>query len=144
ITLFMCAGAFTTVTGLKDSSDTRGFGRRMPLLFGAFFVGAASIGGLPLFGGMWAKLFLSQGGAEGGAIWAIAALGLSSLLGVGYLLAIPIRAFFAPGGMAHISEATTPRLVILPPVLTAACVVILFFLAGPIHDYAAPAFGAAP
>ncbi len=141
ITLFMCAGAFYTATHYNDVSDTRGFGRKMPFLFGAFFVAALSITGLPPVGGMWAKLFLSAGAAEAGAWWALLALILSSLLNVGYLIVIPVRAFFASGEKAAASTATAPPLTILPPVLTATIALVLFFLAGPIYDYVAPVFG---
>lgn len=142
ITLFMCAGAFYSATHMTEVNDTRGFGRKMPWLFGAFLVGALSISGLPPFGGMWTKLFLSAGAAESGAYWAIGALILSTLLNVAYLIAIPVRAFFSPATHDPSAFHDAPRLTVLPPVLTAAAVVVLFFLAGPIYDYVAPVLGA--
>ncbi len=143
IVLFMCAGAFTTATGLKGTDDTKGYGKRMPFLFGAFFVASLSIAGLPPLAGMWAKLFLAQGAGESGAYWALAALSLSTMLTLAYLVIIPVRAFLSPQ-TAEPEEGRTgqaPRLTVLPAVLAAAGAFLLFFLAGPIYDYAAPAFG---
>jgi multicomponent Na+:H+ antiporter subunit D len=143
ITLFMCAGAFTTATHMTEVSDTRGFGRRMPLLFAAFLIAAVSITGLPPLGGMWTKLFLSMGAAESGAVWALVALIVSTLLNVAYLIAIPVRAFLTPAAKDPASYAAPPRLTVLPPALTALATLVLFFLAGPIYDYISPVFGGA-
>jgi multicomponent Na+:H+ antiporter subunit D len=101
ITLFFAAGAILVVTHKKQVSELDGLGRQMPLTFAFFTVGALSIIGLPIFGGMWSKWYLLSGSAalEGAAItqWAlIIGLMISSLLNIVYLLSIPMAAFFKP------------------------------------------------
>jgi len=147
ITLFMCAGAFYTATGKTEVTDTRGYGRYMPWLFGAFLLGALSITGLPPFGGMWPKLYLSLGALEAGQTWIVFALIASSILNVGYLVVIPARAFFSKPAETPTREFRgAPRLTVIPPVLTAAGATLLFFLVQPIYDYLTPILkgGAAP
>ena len=140
ITLFMCAGAIYTASKKTEISDMRGLGRLMPWTFGAFAVGAFSIIGLPPFGGMWPKLYLMLGAASTGQLALIGALVLSSILNVAYLLPIPGRGFFDPAPKDGLKKPG-PLLAVLPPVITAAGVTILFFLIGPLTDFLAPVFG---
>ena len=140
ITLFMCAGAIYTASEKTEISDMRGLGRLMPWTFGAFAVGAFAIIGLPPFGGMWPKLFLMMGAASTGQLALIGALILSSILNVAYLLPIPGRGFFDPAPKEGLKQPG-PLLVVLPPVITAAGVTILFFLIGPLTEFLAPVFG---
>lgn len=140
ITLFMCAGAIYTASKKTEISDMRGLGRLMPWTFGAFTVGAFSIIGVPPFGGMWPKLYLMWGAATAGQQALIVALILSSILNVGYLLPIPARGFFDPAPKEGLKKPG-PVLAILPPVITAAGITVLFFLIGPLTDFLAPVFG---
>ena len=93
ITLFFCAGAILVGAHVKNISDMDGLGRKMPFTFGAFLIGAVSIIGLPPTGGSWSKWYLALGAADVDAIF-IAVLMVSSLLNIGYLIPIPVRAFF--------------------------------------------------
>ncbi|HBL95183.1 MAG TPA: cation:proton antiporter, partial [Hyphomonas sp.] len=61
MTLFMCAGAIYVATGLTNISDMRGLGRKMPIVFIAFFIATLSIIGIPPMAGAWAKYELMQG-----------------------------------------------------------------------------------
>jgi multicomponent Na+:H+ antiporter subunit D len=141
ITLFMCAGAIYTGTKKGEISDMAGLGRFMPWTFAAFGAGAFSIIGLPPFGGVWPKLFLMEGSAEGGQPWLIAALVASSVLNIGYLLPILARAFFVkPPETSPVKPGLPPALAVLPPVITAAGACALFFLIGPLVDYVSPVF----
>lgn len=140
ITLFMCAGAIYTASKKTEISDMRGLGRLMPWTFGAFAVGAFAIIGLPPFGGMWPKLYLMMGAASAGQLALIGALILSSILNVAYLLPIPGRGFFDPAPEEGLKQRG-PLLVVLPPVITAAGVTVLFFLIGPLTEFLAPVFG---
>jgi multicomponent Na+:H+ antiporter subunit D len=140
ITLFMCAGAIYTASKKTEISDMRGLGRLMPWTFGAFAVGAFSIIGLPTFGGMWPKLYLMWGAATAGQQALMVALILSSILNVGYLLPIPGRGFFDPAPKEGLKKPG-PVFAVLPPVITAAGVTVLFFLIGPLTDFLAPVFG---
>ncbi len=138
ITLFMCAGAIYTGAKRTEISDMRGLGRSMPWVFGAFFVGALSIIGLPPLAGAWPKLSLMTGATETGRTALVWALAISSVLNVAYLLPLVARGFFqdTPEGADRVRGA--PLLVVLPPVLTAAACFALFFVAGGIAEYLAP------
>ncbi|HAQ35622.1 MAG: cation:proton antiporter [Maricaulis sp.] len=139
ITLFMCAGAIYTATKKTEISDMRGLGKLMPWTFGAFAVGAFSIIGLPPFGGTWPKFFLMQGSLEAGHVALIGALIASSILNIAYLMPIPGRAFFGYEPDAPLKKKP-PVLAILPPVITAAGTLVLFFLIGPLTEFLSPVF----
>lgn len=96
ITLFFAAGAIMVAAHEKQISRMHGLGRTMPFTFGAFFVGSLSIIGLPPAGGAWSKWFLGLGTLESGQVGLLAVLMLSSLLGLYYLLEVPVKAFFFP------------------------------------------------
>jgi len=139
ITLFFCAGAIAVAAHKTEISELPGLGRRMPVTFSAFLVGALSIIGLPPFGGLWSKWFLSLGALDAHQIAIVAVLMLSSLLNIAYLLPIPLRAFFGrprdDDGGAHaatgIQEAPLPCLIALSA--TALGCLLLFLFAEPLY-----------
>ncbi|MEO0695194.1 MAG: proton-conducting transporter membrane subunit [Pseudomonadota bacterium] len=156
MTLFMCAGAIYVGAHKSLISEMRGLGRVMPFTFGAFFVGAMSIVGLPPLGGSWPKFLLMVGAADAGQLLIIFVLILSSLLNVAYLLSIPVQAFYmAPDkvdgkavglGSAKIhwdNLKEAPILCVVPPILTATGALILFFFANGLYDYLVPILGEA-
>ncbi len=157
MTLFMCAGAIYVGAHKTLVSELRGLGRVMPFTFGAFFLGAMSIIGLPPLAGSWPKFFLMLGAADAGQLAMIAALMISSILNVVYLLSIPVQAFYmAPetdiegramgAGGAKIAWGDlkeAPLLCVLPPCITAAGAVALFFFANPLYNYLEPLIGGA-
>lgn len=139
ITLFFCAGAIMVAAHKKNVSDLDGIGRRMPLTMVAFFIASLSIIGLPPLGGSWSKWLIALGAADGHAIF-IAVLMISSLLNIGYLIPIPIRAFFFPekshAGHGHSSHehslhehGEAPWMCVVPLCITAAACIALFFFA---------------
>jgi len=143
ITLFMCAGAIYTVAHRAEISKLDGLGRTMPWVFGAFLVGSLSIIGIPPMGGSWPKFFLMVGALDSGKGILMAALIVSSILNIIYLLPISIRAFMKPAADVdkdlHIAdERKKHRWVIIPPVLTAFGALMLFFFAGPIAEFLGP------
>ena len=99
ITLFFCAGAIIVTAHKTEVSQLDGLGKKMPITMAAFLIGSLSIIGLPPTGGSWSKWLLALGAAEQSPVL-VGVLMLSSLLGIGYLLPIPLRAFFfdAPDG----------------------------------------------
>ena len=145
ITLFMCAGAIYVATGKTEISQLDGLGRKMPWVFVAFFVGSLSIIGVPPLGGAWPKWELLQGAFAADRAWVAWALLISSVLNVAYLAPIAIRALLPPadaGEPAAFKRAGgAPTLAVLPPVLTAAGCLILFFAVDPIARFLAPALG---
>jgi multicomponent Na+:H+ antiporter subunit D len=128
ITLFFAAGAILVAAHKSKISELDGLGRRMPLTFAAFTLGALSIIGLPPLGGMWSKWYLAQATLETGQLLLLATLLISSLLNIAYLLPIPLRAFFAKGkdtAVPGIQEA--PLLCLIAIAVTAVMCVLLFF-----------------
>ncbi|WP_345684436.1 proton-conducting transporter membrane subunit [Novipirellula caenicola] len=161
ITLFFCAGAIYVATHKKNISEMRGLGRQMPFTFAAFFVAAVSIIGLPPGGGAWSKWFLAIGTVETHLYVLTAALMISSLLNIAYLIPIPIQAFMAPlaeesgtpspqdhAGDPHASgdhsHAVTggiqeaPMMCVVPLCVTAILSVVLFFFADWIYQVLLP------
>ncbi len=156
ITLFFCAGAIYVATHKTEISQMTGLGRVMPFTFGAFFIGALSIIGLPPMGGAWSKWYLMLGAAETHHVIIIIVLMVSSLLNVAYLLPLVARGFFLPaedsepiaqsvGAAANpqaprqrpkIQEA--PLLCVLPPCFTAFGCLVLFFYADYIYRLLEP------
>jgi multicomponent Na+:H+ antiporter subunit D len=135
ITLFFAAGAIMVAAHKTEISQMKGLGRTMPFTFGAFFLGALSIIGLPPAGGSWSKWFLGLGTLEAGQIGLLAVLMLSSLLTLVYLLEVPVKAFFArpldgssPNG---IREAPWPTLAAMG--ITAMASIVLFLVPGPLY-----------
>ena len=128
ITLFFCAGAIFVAAGNKYISQMDGLGRRMPLTFGAFFVGALGVIGLPPTGGFFSKWLLVLGTFHSGQILFLAVLLASSFLNGVYFLPIVYRAFFAtpqPTEEPGIQEA--PLCCLIPLLLTAGMSILLFF-----------------
>jgi len=139
ITLFMCAGAIYTAAHRTNISPLNGLGRTMPWVFGAFLVGSASIIGLPPLGGSWPKFMLMVGALDSGKAVLMGALILSSILNVAYLTPVAIRGFMkAPDNPEEDAHIKQPIWVVVPPVITAAGVFVLFFFASDIIEYLMP------
>lgn len=137
ITLFFGAGAIQVAHDRKKIAEFDGLGRAMPITFATFAVGALSIVGLPIFGGMWSKWYLVMGSMQAHQWVLVAALMASSLLNILYLLVIPIRAFFAPAAAGvpdHYSEAPWPMLAAM--MITASGCIVLFFWPDPLFRLA--------
>jgi len=139
ITLFFCAGAILVASHKKNISEMVGLGRQMPITMIAFAVGALSIIGLPPMAGTWSKWYLLMGALEADKLIIVLVLTISTLLNVAYLLPIPIKAFFAPGGKnqppwswAETKEAPLPSLIAI--VITMTACVVLFLNPQPIID----------
>lgn len=149
ITLFFCAGAIMVAAHKTEISDLDGLGRRMPVTMGAFFIATIGIIGLPPVAGMWSKLMIAEGALDVGHDWALIVLMLSTLLNIGYLIPIPMRAFFRQEKMGEhveiqgrkhdhehrhsdIHEAPAPSLWAI--VVTAAVSMLLFFYPQPVIE----------
>jgi len=68
----------------------------MPITFAAFALAAVSVIGLPPGGGTWSKWLLANATAEIHQPLLLAALMLSTLLNIAYLMPVVGRAFFRP------------------------------------------------
>ena len=134
ITLFFCAGAIMVASHKKNISDMVGLGRKMPITFIAFAIGAISIIGLPPMAGTWSKWYLTIGALETDKLIIAAVLMISSLLNIAYLLPIPIKAFFSkpaegaqPWSWSETKEAPLPILIALT-ITSVGCVALFFYL----------------
>ncbi len=143
ITLFFCAGAIYVAAHKTNISEMRGLGRTMPFTFAAFLIASLSIIGLPPGGGAWSKWFLAVGTVETHHLALTAALMISSLLNIAYLIPIPIRAFMAPESeqddphqVSGIKEA--PMMCVVPLCITAIGSIVLFFVAEWIYEVLLP------
>jgi len=144
ITLFFVAGAIYVVANKTEVSQLDGLGRRMPFTFGAFCIASFSIIGLPPFGGAWSKWFLVTGAIEADHFWMGMVFMLSSLLSIGYLMPIVVRAFFRPlpaGEEEGIEEASL--LMLLPICTTALGCFVIFFYTDAVYALLAPVMGMA-
>jgi multicomponent Na+:H+ antiporter subunit D len=133
ITLFFCAGAIFEATGRKYISQLNGIGKTMPITMTAFTIGALSVVGLPLTGGLISKFYLVSGTIESRQYWMTAVYLISSLLNAAYFFPIVFRAFFTrepdPAFAGPMKEAHPCCVAALS--FTAVCSVILFFFPGP-------------
>jgi len=142
ITLFFVAGAVYVVADKTEVSQLDGIGRRMPFTFGAFCIASLSIIGLPPLGGAWSKWFLVTGAFDADEPWMAVVFLASSLLSIGYLMPIVVRAFFRPlpdGEEDGIKEA--PLLMLLPICATALACFVIFFYADGVYRLLAPVMG---
>lgn len=146
ITLFFCAGAIYVATKKTEISDMNGLGRRMPITFTAFFIGALCVIGIPPLGGIWSKWHLVMGAFDAGYGLVVAALMISTLLNIAYLIPPVLRAFLLPPPPAEaqtgIREA--PWLCVLPLGLTALGCLASFFFADALAGLLSGAFATAP
>ncbi len=138
ITLFFCAGAIYVAAHKKNISEMDGLGRKMPLTYLAFAMGSFSVIGLPPFGGVASKIYFAWGaGAEHPLI--VGAFMVSSLLNIAYLMEVIGRGCFLPESEPdhhdhhEIREAST--LTLVPPLLTGAATIVLFFAWQPIVTF---------
>lgn len=138
ITLFFCAGAIYVGAHKTDISDMRGLGRAMPFTFGAFLIASISIIGLPPGGGAWSKWFLAVGAVDSGKLWLMAALMISSLLNIAYLIPISIQGFMTPKGQEPMKFHEAPLMCVVPLCITAVGTIVLFLFADQIYQWLLP------
>jgi len=95
ITLFLCAGAITAITGKKAISELAGVGRILPVTLGAFLIGAFGMCGAPPLAGFISKWHVALGAVESGYIFFLLVIVVGSLLDVVYFFPVIRDAFFA-------------------------------------------------
>ena len=132
ITLFFCAGAIYVASGKKYISQMGGIGRAMPWTMGAFAIGAMSIIGLPLTGGLLSKIYMIWGAADAQQHALLAVYLISSVLNGVYFFPIIYRAFFGKpaDGAIYDKVDEAPLACVLPLTVTAAISVLMFFFPG--------------
>lgn len=135
ITLFFCAGAIFEAHGLKYISQMKGLGKAMPITMGAFAIGAMSVTGLPLTGGLISKFYLISGTVESRQFLMTAVYLISSLLNAAYFAPIVFNAFFCKEGESRFGDGVREAHPCCVAALsfTAVCSVVLFFCPGPFY-----------
>jgi multicomponent Na+:H+ antiporter subunit D len=124
ITLFFCAGSIYTNTHKEYISELDGLGRKMPVTFGAFTLGALGLAGMPLLAGFLSKWNLGLGALEAGEPIYLGILVLSGLLNFAYFFPIVHAGFFAgPPGRFDFREPSNA--IWLPLAITALASVVL-------------------
>jgi multicomponent Na+:H+ antiporter subunit D len=93
--LFLCAGAIIVQTGIRNISQMKGIGQKMPLTMLFFTIASLTMVGIPPFNGFISKWQLSIASLEAGRPIFVAILIVSSLLNAAYYFPIIITAFFA-------------------------------------------------
>lgn len=120
--LFMCCNAIIFATGVRKINELGGMGKRYPLVFTCFVVGAFSISGIPLFNGFVSKTMTIAGAGEAGLIWVAVLLELAS---IGTLLSICFKMmyfiFMAPDKHMAPAKREIPVNMKLAMVLGAFC-----------------------
>jgi multicomponent Na+:H+ antiporter subunit D len=134
ITLFFAAGNYAETLGIHRVSEMNGVGRRMPWTTAAFTVGALGMIGVPPMAGFVSKMYLKRGGIAAGEEWVTLVLAASSLLNAAYFLPILYRAWFLSPPARWPAERSFGRwethwMLLIPPLLTAAMVVLAGVLA---------------
>lgn len=142
ISMFLVAGAFMHNTGYSYIYEINGVGKRMPISFACYTLGALSLTGIPMFCGFISKWSLMTAGGKSGTPWGIAGvfcLIASAFLCAVYTLSISVRAFFPVTGKNRypedcgVKEAGTLMLI---PIVAATVANILFgFLSGGVIEY---------
>lgn len=136
ITLFLAAGNYAETLGIHKVHELSGVGRRMPWTSMAFTVAAFGMIGLPPLAGFVTKWYLGLGAWEVGLYWVLAVLFLSSLLNAAYFLPLVYRAWFGdspeqwPQEQSLSKHFETHWMLLFPPLITAATVVLLGVFAG--------------
>ncbi|MBT9175728.1 MAG: Na(+)/H(+) antiporter subunit D [Firmicutes bacterium] len=121
--LFLTAGVIIHQSGIKKLSQFSGLGRKMPLTFAAFTIGAMSMVGVPGTAGFISKLYLALGALDADMLVFAVLILISSLLNAAYYFPIIISAFF---GRDSDAEATDPAFAVLAPVAVLAGMVFFF------------------
>ncbi|OEY86824.1 cation:proton antiporter [Wolbachia pipientis] len=132
ITLFFVAGIIIFKTGERYIDRIHGIGRSMPMAMIAFTIGALSMIGVPPAPTFWNKLLIFKIVFAGNdivlSIFIVLVLTASTVLNALYFLPIIYNAFFAKSSQNFFIKKPSIYLV-LPPVVTAICTLILFFVA---------------
>jgi multicomponent Na+:H+ antiporter subunit D len=125
ITLFFVAGAIYYQTGIKNVSELRGIGKKMPITMGCFSIAVVSLIGIPPTNGFVSKWFLALGALKAhNSFYAIILL-LSAFLTAAYLLPVIIAAFFAGDHQTIEEKCEPPKLMLIPIVLLTFIIIIL-------------------
>ncbi len=142
IVMFMCAGAFMERTGNAYIYEINGVGRKMPVTFLCYTIGALSLTGIPLFCGFISKWKLFMAGAAAGTAWSylgVFALVTAAFLCAMYTMTICVRAFFTSEDQdryASRSDVKEAHVLMLIPIVFFAILTVVFGIwSAPIQNF---------
>ena len=131
ITLFFTAGTCHVQAHADYVTDLKGFGKKMPITFGAYTIASLALVGVPPLCGFFSKYILGVAAVqEAGFNWfaylGVAALLISAVYTAFYLLSVVVNAYF-PGkdfDYESISEVKDPSWKMLVPfcILSVLCI----------------------
>lgn len=131
--LFMVAGAIIYRTGIRNISQLKGMGKKMPFTMAAFVIGALSMIGIPPTIGFASKFYLAWGALEAGMWVFVIVILLSSLLNAVYFWRIFENVYFGVHGHEDIKRDEAPLSMLLPIVVFAGLTLLLgIFASAPI------------
>lgn len=140
--LFLCAGAIVHATGLTKLSEMGGLARHMPVIAGAFVIGAAAIAGVPPLNG-YVSLGLIHDSLRHQNPAAFVAVLLAQIVTVAALARASYLAFFRRRRQPHGDlERLHPGMIAGLATLAAGCLASGVLPYGILHDIAEPAAGA--
>ncbi len=138
MSMFLCAGAFMHVTGKAYLYELDGVGRKMPVTFGCYTLGAMSLTGIPPLCGFVSKWRLLTAGLDAGtpmAMVGVAALLISAFLCAVYTLTVSIRAFFPKGAPEHSAIREADWRMLIPIVTFTVLNILLGVWSGPVISF---------
>jgi multicomponent Na+:H+ antiporter subunit D len=136
VTLFMAVGCVVYKAGSANIENFYGIASKMPITLAAFINAGLSMIGIPLTGGFISKWFLLDALAQA-KLWPVfAAVIISSILAMFYILRVVDVAYNkeSNAGTKEVTEA--PVLMVLPTVLMAAITLIFGIYSEPMTSFA--------
>jgi len=91
--LFLCAGIVIHATHKRDIREMGGLIKTMPVTAVAFLACAASVIGIPPFGGFFSKFLVIMGTVQAGKVWVAAVALFTAVLTMYYLLKVFSQVF---------------------------------------------------
>jgi len=142
ILLFYCCGSVLHVTHRYEISELGGLGRRMPITFATFTIGALALMGLPLTAGFTAKFQLLSAATQGGSLLAtggVVVIFIAVLLSAAYLFPVIRTAYFPKQGEVLPDEEHAPHdpglYITVPLRIIAGLVVVIGIAGGPLLNW---------
>lgn len=94
--LFLCAGIVEQRTKIRDITKLGGLIKTMPVTAVAFLLCAASVMGIPPFGGFFSKYLVFAGGIQSGQMWISFTFLVGAFLTIAYLMRVFTMVFLGP------------------------------------------------
>lgn len=141
ICLFFCVGVVMEKTHKEFVYQIEGFGKKMPVTFTCFTIGACALSGIPLFAGFVSKATLGNAAVAQSSIFSlivVMSLLLSAILTAAYTFEISIKAFIPHIGFNQhrLDGKKDPEWMMKTPLLVLSALMIVFGIwAGPIMAF---------